>query len=120
MKQFFVALLLVVGVSLAATQYQANWESIDSRPVPGWFQDAKFGIFIHWGLYSVPAFHNEWYERHMYSNKGIADHHTQTYGPADEFGYKDFIPLFKAQKFNADEWAALFKAAGAKFVIPCA
>jgi alpha-L-fucosidase len=101
--------------------FQPTWASIrEHYQTPEWFKTARFGIFIHWGLYSVPAYHNEWYERHMYSNKAIADYHTKTYGPADVFGYKDFIPLFKAEKFNADEWAALFKASGAKFVVPCA
>jgi alpha-L-fucosidase len=101
--------------------FEANWPSIRTNyKAPQWFKDAKFGIFIHWGLYSVPAYHNEWYERHMYTNKAIAEYHTKTYGPPDVFGYKDFIPLFKAEKFNADEWAALFKAAGAKYVVPCA
>ncbi|HEY4330217.1 MAG TPA: alpha-L-fucosidase [Phycisphaerae bacterium] len=101
--------------------FEPTWASIrENYKMPQWFRDAKFGIFIHWGLYSVPAYHNEWYERHMYSNRAIADYHEKTYGPADQFGYKDFIPLFKAEKFNADEWAALFKASGAKFVVPCA
>ena len=101
--------------------FEPNWDSIQATyKTPSWFKDAKFGIFIHWGLYSVPAYHNEWYERHMYATRSIADYHAKTYGPADKFGYKDFIPLFKADKFNADEWAALFKESGARFIVPCA
>src|SRR6058998_1666540 len=69
--------------------FEPAWQSIrEHYKAPGWFGEAKFGIFIHWGLYSVPAYHNEWYERHMYSNKAIAEYHTKTYGPADVFGYK--------------------------------
>jgi alpha-L-fucosidase len=99
--------------------FEANWDSIKANyHQPQWFKDAKFGIFIHWGLYAVPAYHNEWYARHMYN--AFAKYHTETYGPPDKFGYKDFIPLFKAEKFNADEWAALFKKSGAQYVIPCA
>lgn len=81
----------------------------------------KFGIFIHWGVYSVPAFGNEWYPRNMYV-KGSKEnlHHIEKYGTLDKFGYKDFIPQFKAEKFDPKEWAALFKEAGAKFVVPVA
>lgn len=99
--------------------FEPSWESVKAHyQTPDWFKGAKFGIFIHWGLYAVPAYHNEWYARHMYN--ALVKYHTETYGPPDQFGYKDFIPLFKAEKFNADEWAALFKKSGAKFVIPCA
>ena len=82
---------------------------------------AKFGIFIHWGLYAVPAFDNEWYPRNMY-RQGTKEfeHHVATYGPQTEFGYKDFIPLFKAEHFDPDAWAALFAEAGARFVVPVA
>ncbi|MCD8260402.1 MAG: alpha-L-fucosidase [Bacteroides sp.] len=83
-----------------------------------WFTDGKFGIFIHWGVYSVPAAGSEWYPRHMYG--GMLKYHTEHWGNPKEFGYKDFIPLFKAEKFNPAEWAALFKEAGATYVIPTA
>jgi len=97
------------------------WTSLEKFTTPDWYQDAKFGIFIHWGLYSVPAFDNEWYPRNMYKKGEKAfDHHVKTFGPQSTFGYKDFIPLFKAEKFNAAEWASLFKAAGAKYVVPVA
>lgn len=95
-----------------------NWQSVkDNFKVPEWLQDGKFGIFIHWGVYTVPAYHNEWYAKHMYN--GFTEWHKEHFGPQDKFGYKDFIPLFKAEKFNPDEWAALFKQAGARFVVPC-
>ena len=96
-----------------------DWESLASYQVPEWYRDAKFGIFIHWGVYSVPAFGNEWYPRNMY-NEGSDEyrHHLATYGPQDKFGYKDFIPLFKAEKYDPAAWAQLFKEAGAKYVVP--
>jgi alpha-L-fucosidase len=98
---------------------EPTWDSVRANyKIPAWFKGAKFGLFIHWGLYAVPAYHNEWYARHMYN--GFAKYHTETYGPPDKFGYKDFIPMFKAEKFNADEWAAIFKKSGARYVIPCA
>jgi alpha-L-fucosidase len=98
-----------------------TWESLEKIGVPQWYQDAKFGIFIHWGLYCVPAFGNEWYPRNMYM-KGTKEfeHHVATYGPQSKFGHKDFIPQFRAEKFDADAWAELFQRAGAKYVIPVA
>jgi len=106
---------------LSQERFQANWESLKKYSTPDWFRDAKFGIFIHWGVYSVPAFGSEWYPREMYQ-KGSKEfkHHIATYGTQDTFGYKNFIPQFKADKFNADQWAALFKKAGAKYVVPVA
>lgn len=72
-----------------------TWESIDQNyKVPEWFRDAKFGIFMHWGLYSVPAHGSEWYVRYMYANTAFIQWHTEHFGPPDKFGYKDFIPLF--------------------------
>nr|WP_320119468.1 alpha-L-fucosidase [uncultured Marinifilum sp.] len=117
-------------------KYEANWQSLSNYKIPEWFQDAKFGIFIHWGPYSVPAYDSEWYPRHMYqdsmlwhqvdpekSKKGthpVFTHHVKTYGHPSIFGYKDFIPMFKAEKFDARKWVNLFKASGAKYVVPVA
>ena len=102
--------------------FQDNWENIAANyQCPDWFTDAKFGIFIHWGVYSVPAFGNEWYARNMYvQDSEEYKHHLQTFGKHTEFGYKDFIPQFKAEKFDAHEWVSIFKAAGAKYVVPVA
>lgn len=98
---------------------RADWQSLGSYQVPDWYRDAKFGIFIHWGVYSVPAFGNEWYPRNMYAEGSDEyKHHLATYGPPDKFGYKDFIPMFKAEKFDPAAWAQLFKEAGAKYVVP--
>lgn len=102
-------------------KFEATWESLKNYSVPEWYQDAKFGIFIHWGVYSVPAFANEWYPRNMYlQGSPEYEHHLHTWGPHKLFGYKDFIPLFKAEKFDPAGWAALFKRAGAKYVMPVA
>ncbi len=99
--------------------YQPTWESLrDNWQVPHWFNEAKFGIFIHWGLYSIPARINEWYERHMYTTD--VQWHTEHYGSPDKFGYKDFIPLFTARNYRPEEWAELFANAGAKYVVPVA
>ncbi len=100
-------------------KYKDNWQSLSGHKTPDWYYQGKFGIFIHWGIYSVPAFGSEWYSRSMYdTNVREYEYHLKTYGKQSEFGYKDFIPLFKGEKFNADEWLALFKKAGAKFVMP--
>jgi alpha-L-fucosidase len=101
--------------------FATNWQSLENYQIPQWYEDAKFGIFIHWGLYSVPAFNNEWYSRNMYQQKMPEyKHHIDTYGPQSKFGYKDFIPMFKAEKFDADHWAEVFRRAGAKYVVPVA
>lgn len=106
---------------IAKGPYKDNWDSLAAHPDPAWFVNAKFGIFIHWGLYSVPAFANEWYSRNMYIQSSPEfEHHVQTYGPHKEFGYKDFIPLFTAPRFDAREWVELFREAGARYVVPVA
>lgn len=104
-----------------AGPFRPDWAALTAYQVPQWYQDAKFGIFIHWGVYSVPAFANEWYSRNMYvPGSPEFRHHLATYGPHDRFGYKDFIPGLTAENFDADGWAALFKRAGAQFVVPVA
>lgn len=102
--------------------FQPTWESITNQfQTPKWYQDAKFGLFIHWGAYAVPAFGSEWYPRNMYvTNSAEFAHHIATYGPQSQFGYKEFFQQFKAEKFDATEWAKLFKEAGVKYVVPVA
>lgn len=106
---------------IAQGPYTDTWDSLCEHPTPKWYEKGKFGIFIHWGVYSVPAFGNEWYPRNMYK-KGSSEnlHHVKKYGTLDKFGYKDFIPMFKAEKFDPSQWAELFKEAGAQFVVPVA
>lgn len=115
------ALLKEVDAIANQGPFRPDWESLQKYEAPEWYQDAKFGIFIHWGAYSVPAFSSEWYPRNMYEPGFDAyKHHIATYGPQDKFGYKDFIPMFKAEGFNPSVWAELFKKAGAKYVVPVA
>lgn len=123
-------LLLLFAVAFSnAQKYAPEWESLQNYEAPEWYKDAKLGFWVHWGVYSVPAFKGdhaaEWYGRWMYcqkdqssrNNQGLATHlhHNRTYGPPDKFGYKDFIPMFKAENFNADEWADLCVEGGARF-----
>ncbi len=99
--------------------YENNWESLNSRPVPEWFSDAKFGIFIHWGLYSVPAYtkkgdYAEWYMRQIENEGEVLDFHKRVYG--DNAKYEDFVRGFTAELFDAKKWAELFVESGAKYI----
>lgn len=127
MKNLFLLLFVCLFAS-AQAQFNADWESIDQREIPTWWSDAKFGIFIHWGLYSVPAYapaneakgiyekySEHYYNRLLTGNKYFTDYHQKHYG--DNFSYADFAPMFKAEHFNPAEWADLFKEAGAKYVV---
>ena len=104
-----------------ANRYEPTWDSLKSYSVPEWFKDDKFGVFVHWGVYAVPAFANEWYPRNMYRRDSpVFEHHRDTWGPHAEFGYKDFIPMFEGEKWDPVAWVDLFKAAGARYVVPVA
>ncbi len=106
---------------IASGPFVETWESLKGYTVPKWYEDGKFGIFIHWGPYAVPAFDTEWYPRNMYLKDSVANrHHLETYGPQTTVGYKDFLPLFKAEHFDPDAWVTLLKQAGAKYVVPVA
>ncbi len=116
-----LALLLLLYASLAAgaARYEPTWDSLRQHQDPEWFRDAKFGIYFHWGVYSVPAFKTEWYPHYMYiEGHEINKHHVEKYGHPGKFGYKDFIKDFKAEHFDPDAWAELFKKAGARFAGP--
>ena len=131
MKSLILVLLSFIVLSLKGQTYKSEWGSLDKRPVPEWFQESKFGIFIHWGVYSVPAWgptgdsigvydkYVEWYWQKMDEpgkiQKYFKDFHTKTYGP--NFRYQDFAPMFKAELFDPDKWAELFKESGAKYVV---
>jgi len=104
--------------------YEPNWASLDQRPTPGWYLDAKFGVFIHWGVYAVPAWgapgqYAEWYWKNM-SDRNPTNvwwqFHKQNYG--ENFDYKDFAPRFTAELYDAKQWADLFVRAGIKYVVP--
>lgn len=113
-------LITATSASRLGVPYKATIESLQAYSCPDWFRDAKFGIYLHWGAYSV-AEQGEWYARNLYlEGRPEYAHHVKTYGHPSEFGYKDFIPLWKAEKFDPDSLLALFKAAGAKYFTPCA
>lgn len=100
-------------------KYKPDWQSLADYPVPQWYRDAKFGMFIHWGVFTVPEYFSEWYPRLMYyKGNPVYWHHKRKYGK--DFNYRDFIPMFKAEKFDADSIVKLIKNSGAKFVMPVA
>lgn len=128
-----IGLLVIVSFAIMIRAqekiYQPTWESLDSRPVPEWFGNAKFGIFIHWGLYSVPMWspkgtYAEWYKhwaekKDLFGNGDftgaeVYEYHKKMYG---EKTYADFAPMFKALDYDPDQWASLFKRAGAKYAV---
>jgi alpha-L-fucosidase len=124
MRVFYTTILLLTFVYTAFAQkqtYVPNWQSLSKhKEVPEWIRDAKFGIYTHWGVYSVPAYDNEQYYYYMHQDTGHDKHgvhrrQVALYGPLSEFGYHDFIPQFKGENFNADQWADLFKKSGARF-----
>ena len=134
MKLSLSLFLLLFASSLFAQTYQPNWDSIDKRPTPAWFTDAKFGIIIHWGTYSVPAYspvipgklgYAEWYWNAMTNGRdnpqanaiqtGTWAFHQKMYGA--DFPYQDFAPQFKAELFEPDHWADVFARSGAKYVV---
>jgi alpha-L-fucosidase len=104
--------------------FAPTWESLRKIPTPQWLRDGKFGIYTHWGVYAVPAVgpNGTWYSHNVYMNPNSPEraYHEATYGPLEKFGYKDFIPMFTGAKFDADEWADLFRRAGARFAGPVA
>ncbi len=102
--------------------FTPDWESLAKvNEEPDWIQDAKLGIYFHWGVYSVPAYGTEWYPRWMhFEGRPEYDHHVETYGPLSEFGYHDFVPMFTAEHFDPVLWADLFQKAGARFAGPVA
>jgi alpha-L-fucosidase len=130
----FLAVSLFVMPALCAQTYQPTWDSIDKRPTPAWFSEAKFGIIIHWGVYSVPAYapvipgklaYAEWYWHQMNEGRdnpkanpvetGTWAYHQKVFGAG--YAYQDFAPHFRAQLFDPDQWAETFAASGAKYVV---
>jgi len=110
----------VLGWAIAgaadAPPYSADWASLQTHPMPEWLLDAKFGIYAHWGVYAVPAFVTEWYGKRMYDpGNAVHAHHVKTWGDPAKFGYKEFVPMFKAERYDPDEWAKFIEASGARY-----
>lgn len=117
-----IVLLFIAPVTIAQRDNgEMSWEQLQARPYPQWFSDAKLGIFIHWGVYSVPSYggaesYAEWFLLGLRSgNKDRVDFVKKNYG--ENFTYRDFAPLLKAELFDADEWAGIFKNSGAKYIV---
>ena len=116
-----ILLLALSPLAAWAEKYEANWKSLDARPIPGWFDEAKFGIFIHWGVYSVPAWglkgsYAEWYwDALQKKDSPTSIFHNKTYGP--NFKYQDFASRFTAELFEPDQWADIFARSGARYVV---
>lgn len=118
MKNLFICLLfLITSTTALAQRYKPTWESLaEHKEAPEWFKDVKFGIYLHWGVYSVPEYMTEWYPRIMYFKwSEVADFHEKTYGSTGKLDYHQLVSLFTAENFDATEWADLFKKAGARF-----
>ena len=120
MKRIAFLFFLAFSAISAVSQVLPTWESINQRGYPQWFSDAKLGIFIHWGVYSVPAYaskegYAEWYYRGLMTNDDRKAFQERIYGK--DFRYEDFAPLFKGELWDPDEWAELFKKSGAKYVL---
>jgi alpha-L-fucosidase len=124
MKATAACLILLAAISACTAKYEPNWKSLDARPLPKWYDEAKFGIFIHWGLFSVPSYgcngggaSGEWYWWVLNGAKTpcLVDWHQKTYGK--DFRYEDFAPMWKTSMFNPDDWAQLFKKSGAKYIV---
>ena len=124
------SLALLLLPLLAQAQYQANWASLDKRPTPQWYPDAKFGIFIHWGVYAVPSYaavgkYSEWYWNSLTGGQSGKSNdpnhlstwafHQKTYGA--NFTYPQFAPMFKAELYDPQHWAEVFEQSGAKYVV---
>jgi len=110
-------LLVTFCISVVFAQYQPTWDSLNSRPLPKWYDQSKFGIILHWGVYSVPSFHSEeeWFWNYWKTDNDsdIIKFMEENYPP--EFDYPDFAPMFKAELFDPKAWADLFQKSGARY-----
>ena len=119
-KYSITAVAIFLSCALFAQRYDTTWESLDKRPVPQWYKDVKFGIFIHWGVYSVPGFRTKGQYAEWYQN-GLNTGDTATISfHQKKFGNRTYYSLaddFKAELFNPDEWAKLIEESGARYVV---
>jgi len=121
MKIYLLAIVLLCNTVAQSQPYTPDWESLDKRPVPAWFSNDKFGIFIHWGMYAVPGYtakgnYSEWYQQYMQgrNDSAVLKYHKAKFGDRT---YYDLAQDFKAELFNPDEWAKLFEKSGAKYIV---
>lgn len=129
-KLLIILFIGTYGSAAGQSKYQAEWSSIDSRPVPSWFEDAKFGIFVHWGLFSVPSWaptnvgvydqYSEWYWKRLLDPKSethphYSEFHKRVYGA--DFKYQDFVKDFTCELFKPNDWATVFQKSGARYVV---
>ena len=126
MIQVFTLTLAVATAGVAIeppAEYEPDWASLETHPTPEWFEDAKFGIFIHWGVYSVPSFcdtstYSEWYQHWLNTNSHggkVTKFHADNYG--EDFKYREFAPMFRAEMWDPAEWASIFKRSGAEYIV---
>lgn len=115
MKSVVLVLLLQIYI-VCTVRYEPNWDSLDTRPLPEWYDKSKIGIFLHWGVFSVPAFKGAWfwYEWKTQKDKDVVKFMEDNYPP--DFTYADFASQFHATFYNPDQWADLFEASGAKYM----
>ncbi|KAK3612039.1 hypothetical protein CHS0354_021720 [Potamilus streckersoni] len=103
---------------VSSERYEPTWESLDSRPLPSWYDENKIGIFIHWGVFSVPSFRSEWFWWDWQGNQptqDVVEYMKENYPP--DFTYADFAPMFTAEFYNPDQWADIFNASGARYIV---
>ena len=110
--------LLAIFIGNSRSQYQPTWDSLDKRPLPDWYDEAKFGIFVHWGVFSVPSFGGgdlaEWFWYNWQGSKKAPTVAFMEKNYPPDFTYPDFAPMFKAELFDPNKWASLFQQSGAK------
>jgi len=109
-----VVFLIFLYISCSLAKYDPTWESIDSRPLPPWYDEAKLGIFVHWGVFSVPSYSSEWFWQNWKQQKlpGIEEFMRENYKA--DFTYQDFAKDFSAEFFISDQWADIFNSSGAR------
>lgn len=101
-------------------KYKPNWASLAEHPIPEWYRQKRLGIFLHWGPFSIPAYH-DWYARNMYiQGTDEYEHHLKNWGSHKDFGYQNFIPMLKMENYDPEEWVRLFREAGADYIVPVA
>ena len=116
-KMSYKEYLAIVDDVIEKGKYKDNWESLSEHTTPAWYKKSRFGLFVHWGVYSVPAYVNEWYPRSMYvKTERTRAHHEAKYG--SDFEYRQFIDMFNPTEFDADKWADLFARSGARYIMP--